>query len=177
MQRNRVDQIVPIAPEGPIVPSQVDTTTSVQDNAATEAHRQAQKLRDSRRDFERARLAINMGKPRTALTLLTTCLEAEPDHPEYLALYGYATALEGGDLDMALRACQLAVEARSYDASLHAQLGYVYNAKGLAVRAAECYEAALQRDPQNSMACEGLDALSKPRTGFSLRSLLRFLRR
>ena len=171
MHRDRLDQAIPLAP------SQETTQASTQDSKTTDAQRQAQHLRNSRRDFERARLAISMGKPRTALTLLTTCLEAEPDHPEYLGLYGYAIALEGGDLDVALRVCQNAVEARSYDASLHAQLGYVYKAKGLAGRARECYEAALQHDPQNTVANEGLDSLVTPRNRFSLRSVLRFLRR
>jgi tetratricopeptide (TPR) repeat protein len=155
---------------------EVTTATALPSDAPTDAHQQAQQLRDSRSAFEQARLAVNIGKPRTALTLLAGCLEAEPDHPEYLGLYGYAMALEGTDLDVALRVCQHAVEARSYDASLHAQLGYVYQAKGMAVRARECYEAARQRDPLNTVASDGLLSLKAPRSGFSLRSLLRFLR-
>ena len=171
MNRRKPLQVLPVTPSPGESHAAEDPRTSM------DVPLQARQLGDARRDFERARLAITMGKPRTALTLLARCLEAEPDHPEYLGLYGYAEALEGGDLDVALRACQHAVEARSYDASLHAQLGFVYQAKGMTVRARQCYEAALQRDPQNTLATDGVTALAIAKNAFSLRSLWRFLRR
>lgn len=143
----------------------------------TSGSERASLLAECRREYERARLALDIGKPQTALTLLQRILALEPDHPEYLGLFGMAQVRAGGDLQRALDACQRATRDRPEDATLHAQLGMVYEARGDQRRARHCFEMALQLDPQHTLARHGLEGLAQRRMRFRWRSLLRLLRR
>jgi Flp pilus assembly protein TadD len=137
----------------------------------------AQVLANTRREFERARLAMDMGKAQTALTLLLDCVAVEPDHPEYLGLFGLALCRCGGDPQRARQACQRAVADRPEDASLHVHLAMVLETQRDRDGARRAYETALQIDPENTLARNGLDDLSHNTTHSWLRSVLRLLRR
>ena len=137
----------------------------------------AHELSQARANFEKARLALEMGKARLAVTLLQSCLSIEADHPEYLGLWGYSQTLIGGNLKAAQDACERAVAARSYDATLYAQLGCVLQASGRTESARHCYENALIKDPQQKLAKAQLQSLIKQSDGFSLKTMLRRLRR
>ena len=136
----------------------------------------ARQLAEARTSFEKARLALEMGKARLAVTLLESCLDVETDHPEYLGLWGYSQTLIGGNLKAALDACERAIAARSYDATLHAQLGTVLQECGRQHEARQCFENALQKDPQNKLAKTQLQALGDTNRGFSFTIWLRSLR-
>jgi Flp pilus assembly protein TadD len=134
-------------------------------------------LAATRREFERARLALDMGKASTAVTLLRGCLAVEPDQPEYLGLFGLALCRAGEDVQRARQACERAVTDRPDDPVLHTQLGMVLERLRDHEAARRAYERALELDPQHTLARNGLDALARRRSRFGLRSLLRLLRR
>lgn len=154
-----------------------ETTDSVAAKNTRDASGRPHLLADNRREFERARLALDMGKARTALTLLEGCLRIEPDHPEYLGLYGVALCRSGGDLHQARRACERAVADRPEDPILHTQLGIVLEAARQPEAARQAYEQALHLDPQQTQAQLGLETVQRRPSRFRLRSLLRLLRR
>lgn len=109
--------------------------------------------------FERARLAGEFGKWRTAIEILAPHAGAPEVRAEVLSLYGYCLAREGTDLETARSACATAVEMQSFVALHHAHLGFVYACTGLAHRARTCYEAALHLDPALVLARDGMQAL------------------
>ena len=111
----------------------------------------------AQRSLERAQLAAEMGKWPTALLLARTALDAVPDEPGALSLYGLCLAHTGGDLATALAACRRAVESQPYAAQWHAHLGAVYRAAGLAPQAAACFRAALSLDPREPLAAQALE--------------------
>jgi Flp pilus assembly protein TadD len=167
---------VPATPVAIDAPEQADTDPVAA--AASPSHTErAETLAAARANFEKARLALEMGKPRLTVTLLDACLRIEPDHPEYLGVWGYAQTLIGGNLKAARDACDRAIQGRSYDATLHAQRGCVLKASGRPQEARACFETALQQDPQQRLAQTQLASLG-PHSGDSwFKSILRHWRR
>jgi tetratricopeptide (TPR) repeat protein len=104
--------------------------------------------------FERARLAADMQKWATAVALLRSGLESEPDRADCLSLYGYCLARLGERLEEARTACRRAVDVQSYVAAHHAHLGFVYRTAGLEALAAQHFDTALRLDPANELAAE-----------------------
>ena len=97
--------------------------------------------------LERARLAIAMGKWKTARALLEALLEERADDIEAHSLHGLCLARTGGDLESAREACQRAIDAQPFVARHRARLAEVYAALGL-VRLADAHaEQALRLDP------------------------------
>lgn len=109
--------------------------------------------------FERARLAGDFGKWRTAIEILTPLATAPNPRPEALSLYGYALARAGIELETARSACATAVEMQSFVPLHHAHLGFVYQCTGLHRRARDCYAAALRLDQDLGLARDGMTAL------------------
>jgi tetratricopeptide (TPR) repeat protein len=115
----------------------------------------------AQRSLERAQLAAAMAKWPTALVLVRAALDAAPDEPAALALYGLCLTRTGGDSSAALDACRRAVESQPYVAQWQAYLGVVYRAAGLATQSAACFRAALSLDPQEPLATQALAASSR----------------
>jgi tetratricopeptide (TPR) repeat protein len=115
----------------------------------------------ARRSLERAQLAAALSKWRTALVLVRAALDAVPDEPAALALYGLCVARTGGDLSAALDACRQAVASQPYVAQWQAYLGSVYHAAGLAPQATACFRAALALDPHEPLASDALAAATR----------------
>jgi Flp pilus assembly protein TadD len=115
-----------------------------------------------RQAFQRARLAVEMAKWRTALPLLEQCLRDRPDDADALGLYGLCLAREGHDLVRAHEACRRAVESQPFEAAMHTSLGCVYLAMGMYPPAESCFHTALRLDPHDLVAARGLDSASHP---------------
>ena len=116
------------------------------------------------RSLERARLAAAMDKWATSLVLVRAALDALPDEPAALSLYGLALVRTGGDIAPALAVCRRAVQSQPYAAAWHVHLGEVYRAAGLAPQAAACLRTARALDPHAVGA-----APARPRRGRAAR--------
>lgn len=110
--------------------------------------------------LRRARLALTMGKWRTAAGLLRAAAAAEPPLAEALALYGYCLAQLGDDLEQARDACARAVAMEPHVAQHHACLATVYRRLGLERLAMASFDTALRLDPAQEIAARECSALN-----------------
>ena len=94
----------------------------------------------------------------------------DPEHQHAIYQYGRTGALSGHNLERCAQtlerfAREIAEEGTSYYASVHWRLGMIREHQGNAEAARQCYERALERDPDLSAAREALRELERSGPG------------
>jgi curved DNA-binding protein CbpA len=102
--------------------------------------------------FEQAKTAMKHNRYDKAVVLLKSAIKYDESNPSYHSWYGFSLGVLKTHLHEARDACKKALEMEHYNADFHANLGYVYHQAGLQSTANECFDEALQWDPEHHIA-------------------------
>lgn len=121
--------------------------------------------RAARNAYSRIEGLLDEGDFERAAEVLRVIVKTIPSDPEYQSKYGYVLANIGGSLHQARDLCRRAVETDPFDPDYHAQLGFVYLQAGLTRTAQECFERALNLDPEHPLARRCIDEENRRSSG------------
>jgi curved DNA-binding protein CbpA len=108
--------------------------------------------RSAQLSFEQAKTAMKHNRYDKAVVLLKSAIKYDDSNPAYHSWYGFSLGVLKTHLHEARDACKKALEMEHYNADFHANLGFVYHRAGLESTANECFDEALQWDPEHHIA-------------------------
>jgi curved DNA-binding protein CbpA len=124
--------------------------------------RQEADKRSAQLAFEQAKTAMKHNRYDKAVVLLKSAIKYDDSNPCYHSWYGFSLGVLKTHLHEARDACKRALEIEFYNADYHANLGFVYHQAGLTSTADECFDEALNWDPEHRVA---LKYHSRKKTG------------
>jgi len=135
-----------------------------QKSGGVSERREADK-RSSQLAFEQAKTAMKHNRYDKAVVLLKSAIKYDDSNPAYHSWYGFSLGVLKTHLHEARDACKKALEIEHYNADFHANLGFVYHQAGLQSTANECFDEALQWDPDHHIALKYHSGLNGDETG------------
>lgn len=114
--------------------------------------RQEADKRSAQLAFEQAKTAMKHNRYDKAVVLLKSAIKYNDSNPSYHSWYGFSLGVLKTHLHEARDACKRALEMEFYNADYHANLGFVYHQAGLSSTADECFDEALNWDPEHLVA-------------------------
>ena len=113
-------------------------------------------------NFNSGKRALAAGELHDATQFFRNAVQLDPDQGEYHRELGIVEMRNPRWQKSAEESLRRAIELEQTDARAFAYLGRMYQKNGLKRRASEAYQMALEWDPENKMAREGLAALEEP---------------